>query len=179
MAPVFRIPPGEKDGSGSRHPIAVGGVNHLRGGNRDRAFPRRTPPEIIGVHILEIIKCIYEIPVSTLGCRLTRPGVGHGKGIHLCVPGGQRIDIGSHPALPQRNRAAVITGVRVVVRAPVLQFVNLETAPVRLQRLIPVIILVGNLQRLRPIAQCRPRCFHLPHAAVGWHYHRRGAEYGQ
>ncbi len=103
LVPVGVVPPWQKDCSGSRHTIAVSRINDLRGRNRDRAFTGRTPPEIIGVYILEIVKCIYEISVSALGWRLTRSGIGHCKGIHLCVPGRQRIDVRTHPTLPQRN----------------------------------------------------------------------------
>ena len=155
---IGAVAPGEENGAGRRHAVAVGRIDDLRGGNGNGALGRGTAPEVENIHILEIIKYIGRVPVSSLGRRLTRPGVGHGQGHHLGIPGGQWVDIGSHPTLCQGNGAAVIPGIRIVVRAPVFQLVDLETRSIGLQRLIFIVILIGNFQWLRPIAQNGSGC---------------------
>ena len=129
---IGAVAPGQENGAGGGHAVAVGRVDHLGRGDGNGAFRRGAAPEVKDVYVLEIIKGIDEIFVSALGRRLAGPGIGHGQRHHLGIPRGQRIDIGAHPPLPKLNGASVIPGVGVVVGTPILQLIDLETGAIGL-----------------------------------------------
>ena len=153
LVAVGAVTPRQKDGTGNGHAVSVAGVNQLGRGNGNGALAGGAAPEVVDVYILVVVEGVDEVAVASLRGRLAGAGIAHGQGHNLGVTGSQGVHIGTHPAFLQLDGAPVIAGVRVIVGAPVLQLVDLETSAIGLQGLILVIVLVGNFQGFRPVAQ--------------------------
>ena len=132
------------------------GVNQLGRGNGNGTLPGGAAPEVVGVYVLVVVESVHKVAIASLRGSLAGPGVAHSQGHDLGVPGCQRVHAGTHPALPQGDGAPVVPGVGVIVGAPVFQLINLETGAVGLQGLVLIVVLVGNFQGFRPVAQGCP-----------------------